>query len=419
MNEQLLQYIWQFQYFNNAFLTTAEKEPLRIIKPGIINRNQGPDFENARIQIGSTTWAGSVELHLKTSDWEKHQHQQDKNYRKVILHVVYENDRPQSGIPVLELKTRISRSLLKRYNSLMQAQSFIPCEHQILKVPAIIFNVWKSRLVAERLIRKGMVIQQYQEANEQHWEESFWWLLARNLGVPVNADAFEAMAKTIPLRILAKHKNQIHQLEALLLGQAGLLNDSFEDPYPKLLQREYAFLQRKYGLSAIAYPVQFLRMRPGNFPTLRLAQLAAIIHSSAHLFSKLLEEESLKKAKLLFKANANDFWNYHYSLRDQSTYREKAIGSAMINNIIVNTVCPILFAYGCFIDKNRLKEKAIRWLEELGAEKNTITKGFEELGLSNTAAVDSQAFIELKSRFCDERNCLHCTVGNYLLKQEK
>lgn len=419
MNEQLLQYIWQFQYFNHLSLATDHEEPLRIIRPGTINHNQGPDFENARVQIGSTTWAGSVELHLKASDWEKHRHQNDKNYRKVILHVVYENDKPVSDIPVLELKTRISRSLLKRYDGFMHAQSFIPCEHQILKVPSIIFNIWKSRLVAERLIRKGMVIQQYQEANEQHWEESFWWLLARNLGVPVNTDAFEAVAKSIPIKILAKHKNQIHQLEAVLLGQAGLLKESFDDPYPKLLQREYAFLQRKYGLIPVSYPVQFLRMRPGNFPTIRLAQLAALIHSSVHLFSKLLEEDSLKRARQLFKANANDFWNYHYSLKDKSGYKEKAIGAAMINNIIVNTVCPMLFAYGCFIDKNQLKEKAIRWLEELSAEKNTITKGFEQLGLSNAMALDSQAFIELKSHFCDARKCLQCTVGNYLLKQEK
>lgn len=244
MNEQLLQYIWQFQYFNLRDLVTIDGEPVCIIKAGTLNRNQGPDFENARIRIGETTWAGAVEVHLKTSDWNRHQHQHDKNYRKVILHVVYEHDEWQSGIPVLELKTLISRSLLKKYYVLMNAQAFIPCERQIGKVPDIIFNVWKSRLIAERLIRKGRLIQVYQKKNKHHWAESFWWLLARNFGVPVNADAFESMARSIPLPLLAKHKNQIQQLEALLLGQAGLLQETFDDPYPKMLQREYAFLQK-------------------------------------------------------------------------------------------------------------------------------------------------------------------------------
>ncbi|SDD68496.1 DUF2851 family protein [Niabella drilacis] len=420
MNEQLLQYIWQFQYFNTRSLATTEGIPVQVLNVGMLNRNQGPDFEHARIRIDNTLWAGSVELHLKTSDWNRHLHQYDRNYRKVILHVVYEDDDPAPGsLPVLELKTRVSGSLLSRYAELCNARSFIPCEKLIATVPEITLSVWKSRLVAERLIRKGGIVEDYLEANHRHWEESFWWLLAKNFGLPVNGDAFEAIARSIPLRLLAKHKLQIQQLEALLLGQGGLLNDIFEDPYPLLLQREYRFLQKKYNLQPVAHAVHFLRMRPGSFPTVRLAQLAAVIASATHLFSKIIQEESLEKVREWFKADANDFWHYHYTLTVQGTHRIKSIGASMIDNIVINTIAPLLFAYGNVYGQYTLKEKAIRWLEETKPEKNSITKGFECLGLSNRSAMDSQAFIELKTRYCDERRCLYCAAGNYLLKREK
>ncbi|MCF3107923.1 DUF2851 family protein [Niabella sp. CC-SYL272] len=420
MNEQLLQYIWQFQYFNVRSLTTTDGTPVQVLNVGMPNRNQGPDFEHARIRIGNTLWAGSVELHLKTSDWNRHQHQQDRNYRKVILHVVYEDDAGgPAALPVVELKTLISRSLLHRYETLLNAQAFIPCEKMIATVPGIILNVWKSRLVAERLIRKGAVIEDYLEVNHQHWEESFWWLLARNFGLPVNADAFEAIAKSLPVTLLAKHKQRIQQLEALLLGQAGLLDDNFGDPYPVMLQREYRFLQKKYNLKPVAHAMHFLRMRPGSFPTVRLAQLAAVIASSAHLFSKIIRENALDRVRAWFRAEANDFWHYHYTLTEPSTMKVKSIGASMIDNIMINTIAPLLFAYGNVYGIDRLKEKAIRWLEETKPERNHITRGFECLGLVSQSAMDSQAFIELKTRYCDARKCLYCSAGNYLLKKEK
>ncbi|WP_300600406.1 DUF2851 family protein [Niabella sp.] len=420
MNEQLLQYIWQFQYFNARSLTTTDGTPVQVLNVGLLNRNQGPDFEHARIRIGTTLWAGSVELHLKTSDWNRHLHQHDRNYRKVILHVVYEDDEAGNGaLPVVELKTLVSRSLLNRYETLLHAQSFIPCEKLIATVPDIILNVWKSRLVAERLIRKGAVIEDYLKANHQHWEESFWWLLAKNFGLPVNADAFEAIAKSLPVTLLAKHKQRIQQLEALLLGQAGLLNDHFEDPYPVMLQREYRFLRKKYNLLPVAHPVHFLRMRPGSFPTVRLAQLAAVIAASAHLFSKIIREDVLDTVREWFKVDANDFWHYHYILTEASPMKIKSIGASMIDNIVINTIAPLLFAYGNVYGRNHLKEKAIRWLEETRPEKNKITRGFECLGLVSQSAMDSQAFIELKTRYCDARKCLYCAAGNCLLKREK
>ena len=251
LNERLLQFIWQFQYFNKNELATTNAEPVQVINPGQNNSNQGPDFGNAKIIIGATTWAGSVELHINTSDWQRHKHQDDKNYNNVILHVVWEDDGSRNtvpannernsvplSVPILELKSRVAKILLQRYEELMNSTSFIPCEKSIALVPDITWKSWKERLLAERLIRKAAIVETYLQQNNHHWEETFWWLLARNFGMKVNGDAFEAVARSLPLTILAKHKNQIHQLEALLLGQAGLLNQNFEEDYPILLQKK-------------------------------------------------------------------------------------------------------------------------------------------------------------------------------------
>jgi len=419
MTERLLQFIWQFQYFNKNELTTTGGEKVQIIFPGKYNTNQGPDFTDAKIKIGNTTWAGAIELHLKISDWKKHNHENDKNYKNVILHVVLEEDKTQSidSIPVIELKTRISNILLQRYEELMNSSSFIPCEKIIHSVRDITWKSWKERLLAERLIRKGEAVDNYLQQNNYHWEETFWWLLARNFGMKVNADAFEAMARSVPINILAKHKQQIHQLESLLLGQAALLNSKkFTEDYPRLLQKEYSFLQNKYNLKPIHVPVHFLRMRPGNFPTIRLAQLAMLVQSSAHLFSKIKEATSVKEIKKWFNVTANDYWHYHYRFDEASSFKKKKLGDAMIDNIIINTVCPVLFAYGNYQDENKYKDKALKWLEQTLAESNSITKGFLKLNIENKNAYDSQALIELKNEYCNKKRCLECGVGNYLLK---
>lgn len=417
MNEQLLQFIWQFGYFDQIALETTSGEPVGIVNSGYPNSNQGPDFLDAKIKIDKTTWAGSVELHLKTSDWEKHNHSGDKNYSNVILHVVYENDRSGSSLPLVELKERIPHSLLLRYKILMESKSFIPCERLISSVPAITIQSWKERLMAERLTRKGQFFLEYLSKNNQHWEESFWWLLAKNFGGKVNAEAFEAVAKSIPLKILSKHKNQLIQLEALLLGQAGLLNGSFTDSYPQMLQKEHRFFKTKYKLPAIPIPVHFLRMRPANFPTIRLAQLAALIQNAAHLFSRILDEPSITEVKKWFTVNANDFWHYHYRFDDESVYKIKSMGADMIDSIIINTVAPVLFVYGTLHQNQKITNKAIQWLEETKGEKNQIIQGFSKIGLSVRSALDSQALIELKSKYCNFKNCLHCAIGNHLLKK--
>jgi hypothetical protein len=354
MTEKLLQYIWQFQYYNRTDLVTTEGGKVQVIAPGLLNKNQGPDFLNAKIKIDDTILAGSIELHIKTSEWKKHRHHLDDNYRNVILHVVFQNDETTaSTAPVLELGSRISNLMLKHYDGMMASSSFIACGESIQSVKEITWLAWKERLLAERLGRKAARVLQLLEKSNNHWEEVFWWLLARNFGVTVNADAFETIAQTIPVNILAKQKSSIHSLEALLLGQAGLLDGSFEEEYPKLLQREYLFLKKKYRLAPSSIPVHFLRMRPGNFPTIRLAQLAMLVHRSDHLFSKVLEIEEVTVLKEWLRVTANDYWHYHY-LFDQSVATRKKF--LVLQPLIRSSSIPLHRRYllmDCIISKSQ------------------------------------------------------------------
>jgi hypothetical protein len=360
-----------------------------------------------------------IELHCKTSDWEKHKHETDKNYNSVVLHVVWEHDAEINSVPVLELKDRVSKIMLNHYTSLMSSASFIPCESSIITVPDIILKKWKERLVAERLEKKMERVNQFLESSNYHWEESFWWMLSRNFGIKVNEDAFEAMARSIPLNVLSKHKNQLQQVEALLFGQAGLLHNKLKDSYAKLLQKEYMFLRKKYNLRSIFQPVQFLRMRPGNFPTIRIAQLASLVNQSAHLFSRIKEAADLQELFRWFDVSANDYWHYRYRFDVPSPFMIKKLGRAMIDNLLINTVTPVLFAYGHYYNDDRYKQKSVLWLEQTAAEHNRITSGFELIGLENRSAWDSQAFIQLKKEYCDERNCLDCAVGNSILGSDR
>lgn len=417
MTERLLQYIWQFQYFNRNGLATAEGETLQIIYPGLLNTNQGPDFLEAKIKVTETSWAGNIELHVKSSDWHVHKHSDDKNYNNIILHVVWQNDL-EAGLsfPVLELQSRVSNFLLSRYDELMNATGFIACEKNIHQVDLLTWKSWKDRLLAERLQNKASLIVEYLAANNNHWEETFWWLLANNFGLKVNCDAFEKIARSLPLNILAKHKNQIQQLEALLFGQAGLLENNFTEQYPAMLQKEYRFYKAKYKLQPIEASLFFLRMRPANFPSVRLAQLAALINKSHHLFSVIKEADSLKQVKKLLNVTANDYWHYHYVFDEATGFKEKNLGKQMINNLLINTVIPVVFAFGHFHSEEVYKSKALQWMEEIAAEKNSITNGYALLGIENKNAFDSQALIQLKNAYCNKKRCLECAIGNRLLK---
>ena len=421
MNERLLQYIWQFQYFNKANLQTEQGESLRIIQPGKYNTQQGPDFLDAKVVIGETTWAGNIELHIKSSDWTRHHHTTDKNYANVILHVVWENDvmittELGSELPALHLEPLVPKLLLARFKELMLKEAFVPCQSYLPVFDEIKWLAWKERLAVERLQRKSALILEYLQQANNHWEEVFWWLLARNFGIKTNADSFESIARTIAVNILGRHKNQIHQLEALLLGQAGFLEGSFSEDYAIMLQKEYVFYKKKYQLNKLKVQPYFLRMRPANFPTLRLAQLAMLIHQSSHLFSKVIETEGVIAIKELLDVTANDYWHYHYKLDEPTEYHPKLLGKQMVENIIINTVVPVLFAYGYYTKDEKIKDKAVQWFEELSPEKNSIKKKWNEHKVSNKNALESQALIELKNVYCDYHRCLQCSVGNAILK---
>ncbi len=420
MTERLLQFIWQFQYFNKQALVAADGSVLQILHPGSLNTNQGPDFSQAKIKIANTVWAGNIELHVKASDWNVHQHSSDKNYSNIILHVVWQNDeaiKHTNGqeIVTLELQPYVPVIMLQKYDQLMQSQGFIPCESYLPVLSGIAWFSWKERLAIERLMRKAKdVLALYDESNN-HWEEVFWWMLAKNFGIPVNADVFLRVARSVSINILAKHKNQLHQLEALLLGQAGLLNGDFTEDYPIMLQKEYRFLSKKYSLQPVNQQPAFLRMRPANFPTVRLAQLAMIIHQSSHLFSRMKEASNVAELQSLLNVTANDYWHYHYKLDEASDYSPKKLGKQMVNNIIINTVIPVLFAYGVNRNEQRFKDMPVKWLLQLPPELNNITRKWKEKEVLNQNALDSQALIELKKNYCDKRLCLDCAVGNKLI----
>ena len=419
MTERLLQFIWQFQYFNRNALQAQSGETLHILHPGRLNTNQGPDFLQARIRIDSTLLAGNIELHVKSSDWKKHGHQQDANYRHILLHVVWEDDAPgNQPAPVLVLQQRVSKLLLQQYDDWMRKPSFVPCAGAVTTVSGLVWAAWKERLLAERLQRKSDYALQLLASNNNHWEETCWQLVARNFGIRVNADAFEAIARSLPLRLLSKHKNQLLVLEALLLGQAGLLGNAYQEAYPQLLQREFRFLERKYGLQPIAEPVHFLRMRPAAFPNLRLAQLAMLLHRSQHLFASFKEMETVKEAMVLLQVEASDYWQNHYAIDEAGSRRsKKQLGEAMVQNILINTVAVLLFAYGMHHGDNRFKDKALQWLAGVPAEENAITRGWQQQQVVCGQAWDSQAMIELKTQYCDKKKCLDCAVGNALLKK--
>ncbi len=422
MKEDLLQYIWQFQYFNNKALQTVSGEKIEIQLPGTLNTNQGPDFTGAKIRIGKTLWAGNVELHINSSDWNLHRHSSDGNFNNIILHVVWNHDveiadSNNNHLQALELKERVSKVLLNKYRELMEATNFIPCENQVHQVNELTLTNWKQRLLAERLVAKSERVLAILKQTNFHWEETFWRLIAGNFGLKVNSPHFQKIAESLPVSILAKHKNSIHHLEALLFGQAGLLNKQFEEKYPVMLQKEFKFYKQKYKLQFIDAELFFLRMRPANFPTIRLAQLAGLIYNSEHLFSKIKEAKSIKAVKEMLDVTANDYWNYHYIFDEETEFKEKKLGDQMINNIMINTVVPVLFAYGIHHDEKTYRDKAISWLEEISAEKNSITKGFERLRFSNKNAFDSQALIQLKNEYCNKKFCLHCAIGNSLLKR--
>jgi hypothetical protein len=418
MTEKLLQYIWQFQYFNRKELTTTDGEELDIVCQGQYNRNQGPDFLEGKIKIGKQVWIGNIELHVNASDWDKHLHSFDANYENVILHVVWNKDAEHLDMrmPTLELADRISKMLLHQYESWLNSDYFIPCAAHLSSACDIVWTSWKERLMVERLGRKSESIIQLLQKNKFHWEETLWWMLARTFGLVINAEAFAAMASSIPYNLILKHSNQIHQLEALMFGQAGMLEGRFKDKYVVMMQKEYGFLKNKYELTAIRMPVHYLRMRPACFPTVRLAQLAMLMQKSPDLFSCIVQTQDTGTIKTILNVPANDYWHYHFVFDEETGFQPKNVGAQLINSLMINAIVPLLFTYGMYKNEESFKEKALDWISQLAGEKNSVTQKFKKVGVYAMNAAESQALTELKTQYCDQRRCLDCAIGNLILK---
>jgi hypothetical protein len=422
INEELLQYVWKTKLFNQLNLVTIGGDNIEIIKQGELNTHAGPDFSNAKIKIGNHTWAGNIELHVKSSDWFLHQHEKDAAYQNIILHVVYEHDREVISsigidVPTLVLKPHIADSLIQNYQTIKNSKNWIPCENELKRVPSFIINSTLEKHLIARLERKSLQIRDSLILNKKNWEETFYEQLAKNFGFNLNAVPFELLAKNTPIKILAKHKTNKLQLEALLFGQAGFLNKQHTDSYARDLQNEYSFLKNKYQLTGIDLHLwKFLRLRPVNFPSVRLSQFAALIYHSSHLFSKILETTNLKSLQKLFDVSASDYWDTHYVFDSPSGNTKKKLGISAINTIIINTIVPFLFEYGKqHIDEAKC-ELALKLLEELKPEKNSIINHWIAGGINPSNALQTQGLLQLKNEHCDRKLCLNCAIGHYLLK---
>lgn len=422
MNEIFLSYLWKFQLIKQPLYGT-EGEEIIIKNQGEKNENAGPDFSNALIKVGDSLWAGNVEIHVKSSDWFKHKHQSDKKYQSVILHVVYQDDLKTNeskniNIPTLELKDSFDSGLFTKYQSFMNNLNWIPCEKQIKNINRFRFYYFMSRMAIERLETKAEKIQAKLENNQNNLEQTFYEQLARNFGFKTNGDAFEMLAKSLPVNHLAKHKSNIFQIEALLFGQAGMLNQNFKDAYPKLLQKEYEFLKKKFNLNPIpAHVWKFLRLRPSNFPTIRISQFAMLIYFSSALLSQIIESEELDQIRNYFSLSANDYWDTHFNFDKESKASKKKLGTQAINLIIINTIIPFLFVYGKLMDEDHHCQKALKFLEAIGGEQNQIIRQWRKIGVNTTSAFFTQALLHLKSVYCDQKRCLDCQIGHELLKQ--
>lgn len=422
--EDFLHYVWQFRSFDYIDLQTAGGESLKIINPGLLNKNAGPDFFHAKIEIGDTIWAGNVEIHLKSSDWLKHNHQKDPAYENVILHVVYEHDAEikrmdNTVLPVLELKSRISADLIQKYEKLFLTLTDFPCIAQIGTVEPLIVDSFLARTLIERFEQKTAAVTETLNELKGNWDETFYRFMSRNFGFKINALPFELLAKAVPQNIYSKHKNHPHQIEALVFGAAGFLNDQFEEEYPQKLKAEFSFLQKKYKIKPVEISVwKFMRMRPQNFPTFRLAQFAALIVKANHLFSKVMEIKDIAQLRALFEnLPINDYWKKHYHFKKETVGVNIQIGKASVDNILLNTVGLFLFAYGKHTATQFYISRAIKLLESLPAEENSIIDKFTGAGVKIEHAFASQGILQLKKQYCDEKKCLSCGIGIKILKQ--
>ena len=422
MKENLLHFIWKLRLFSYNRLLTTDGKRIEIESCGIENLNSGPDFSNARIEIDAQLWAGNVEIHLNSSDWYVHHHEKDERYDSVILHVVWNHDievfrSSNDVIATLELKNYISKSVLDNYKDLFdKRKNWINCENDINKVDKFVIDHWLERLYFERLEQKSKLIQYLLKISNNNWESSLFESLAKNFGLKVNREAFANFASSFDHSILRKIAGNPVQIEALFFGQSGLLNPSFESEYFHKLKEEYQFLQLKYDLKPISsQQVQFFRLRPNNFPTIRLSQLASLYVKHHNLFSKLLVADDMQAYYELFEVSTSVYWENHYTFEKESNQRIKKLSKSFIDLLVINTVIPIKFWYLRSIGKQDFGS-LIKIMEEISPEKNTIISRFKALNIDSNHALTTQALLQLKNEYCNQQRCLNCAIGKALIQ---
>lgn len=423
MIENFLHFIWLHKKFNPLQLKTTDNKPIEIISVGTHNHNSGPDFFNGQIRIADQLWAGNIEIHIKSSDWHQHNHQHDDAYDNVILHVVYESDaeilrKDGSIIPTLELKQRVKKGLLDNYFKLFsKQQKWINCQQDFSEVSDFVISNWLERLYIERLERKSKIIEKLLISSKYDWEATLFKLIAKNFGMKVNRDAFFSLAASLDYSVVRKSQSELAYLEALFFGQAGLLQNPYEDSYFRQLQSDYKFLKQKFQLDNLGvFPLQFFRLRPPNFPTIRLSQLANLYHRESQLFSKLMKAEELYEFYAIFEVEASPFWNCHYTFEKKSKLSIKKMTKSFIDLLILNTVLPLKYCYVKHHGKLE-NEQIILLSSAMKSEKNTIVTRFNQLKDVSKSALHSQALLELKTVYCDRHQCLKCAIGNSLLSK--
>lgn len=411
MKEDFIYYLWENRLLQ-LDLKTTDGEDVKILSVGTRNYDSGADYNNARIKIGGTLWAGQVEIHVRSSDWFRHNHQNDDNYSNVILHVVYECDSKSPPIPTLEIKDKFNISLLYNYESFINSKNWIPCEDSIGDVQAFTIVSWLDRMLIEHLENECKDLDFRLKINCCDWEQAFYQRLMRYFGLKVNNDSFEYLSRLLPLNLLLRHRDNDIYIESMMFGCAGFLDDDYEEDYPNLLKREFRMLKSKFGLKVMPNSNwKFLRLRPSNFPTIRIAQISKIITKNGAMFSKIRDSNSIDEVKELFDVELSEYWNNHYQFDKVSDYvKKKTLGKTAVELSVINTVVPMLFYYGKYHGLEGHKEKAMNYLESIEAENNLVIRSFSQCGLHFQNAFQTQAVLYMYKHYCRRRRCLECRI---------
>lgn len=426
MTEAFLQYVWQHRLLEGPLVTT-EGLPVVVERPGELNRDAGPDFLDSRLVIGGLHWAGNVEVHTRASDWNQHRHSDDKAYNNVILHVVYIYDADiilENGkkVQTLDISQSLPQYVWDNYDSLMNPadDTQIPCASRLKDIPDFLYHLSQDRLLVERIERKSGDVERILKESKGSWEQACYWLTAHYFGGKTNAFAFELLAKVTPMRIVAKIKDNPFRVEALYMGQAGLLDGDFNDEYPKKLQREYKYLSAAYQLTPMeGHLWKFFRVRPSSFPTLRISQFSDLMSKSSNLFSKMLDAEDAGTVSKLFVVQASEYWQSHYNFDKDTERRSKSLGKSLINTIIINAWIPLLYEYGVSHGAEMYKERAFNLLQQLPPEDNRITRLWESAGIKIGNAAESQSVIQRYTEYCSRKKCLDCQLAFRIMKTKK